>query len=50
MRILIFTFAIITLGATCFGQVAIINDPDGWTNVRALPDATSEVIYQVKNN
>ena len=28
-------------------QVAIINDPDGWTNVRAHPDKSAKVIHKV---
>jgi len=31
-------------------QTAIINDPDGWTNVRQKPDAKSEVIHKIYNN
>lgn len=33
-----------------FGQVAIIQDPDGWTNVRAEPNASSEIILRVNEN
>lgn len=32
------------------GQVAIINDPDGWTNVHKAPDGKSEVIHKVHEN
>ncbi|TRZ45119.1 hypothetical protein [Robertkochia solimangrovi] len=32
------------------GQVAIINDPDGWTNVREAPDGKSEVIHRIYEN
>lgn len=32
------------------GQVAIINDPDGYTNVRAAPGIDADIIYQVKSN
>ncbi len=32
------------------GQVAIINDSDGWTNVRKAPDGKSEVIHKIYKN
>ena len=31
-------------------QLAIINDPDGYTNVRAEPSGKSKIIHQVKEN
>ncbi|MEM7575031.1 MAG: hypothetical protein AAF433_19150 [Bacteroidota bacterium] len=34
-----------------FGQfIATIQDPDGWTNVRAAPDAQAEVIHIIQEN
>ena len=33
-----------------FGQVATIQDPDGWTNVRKSPDGKSEIIQRVYEN
>jgi len=32
------------------GQIAIIYDSDGWTNVREKPDAKSQVIHKVSEN
>lgn len=32
------------------GQTAIINDKDGYTNVRSKPNTKSKVIYQIKTN
>ncbi|BDD00601.1 hypothetical protein [Persicobacter psychrovividus] len=32
------------------GQVAIIKDPDGWTNVRKSPDGKSEILHRVYEN
>lgn len=32
------------------GQVAIIDDKDGYTNVRLKPDTKSEVLYKIKAN
>ena len=32
------------------GQVALINDPDGYTNVREGKNTNAAIIYQVKNN
>tara|TARA_R110002050_G_scaffold158381_1_gene287659 strand:- start:146 stop:820 length:675 start_codon:yes stop_codon:yes gene_type:complete len=33
-----------------FGQLATIQDPDGWTNVRKSPDGKSEIIQRVYEN
>ena len=44
---LIFTFWIVPIIS---GQVAIIQDPDGWANVRKLPNSNAEVVYKIKEN
>ncbi|WP_461633501.1 hypothetical protein [Labilibaculum euxinus] len=41
---------IISTFQIAFGQVATIKDPDGWTNVRKLPDSKSEIIHKVFQN
>lgn len=33
-----------------FGQIATIQDPDGWTNVRKSPDGKAEIIQRVYEN
>ncbi|MEP2279518.1 hypothetical protein [Maribacter sp.] len=49
MKLLI-TFLLLFMAYNTTAQVAIINDKDGFTNVRKVADATSEVIYKLKNN
>jgi hypothetical protein len=31
-------------------QASVINDPDGWTNVRALPNSNSRIVHILKEN
>lgn len=45
---LIFVFLAFTLNS--FGQIAVITDPDGYTNVRKDESSKSEIIYQVKED
>ena len=33
-----------------FGQIAVIKDDDGFTNVRKLPNIDSEIIYKLKDS
>tara|TARA_R110000868_G_scaffold399453_2_gene673200 strand:+ start:2385 stop:3041 length:657 start_codon:yes stop_codon:yes gene_type:complete len=33
-----------------YGQIAVINDSDGFTNVRKLPNSDSEIIYKLKDS
>jgi len=47
--ILTFILTLLTFQITV-GQVATIQDPDGWTNVRKAPDGKSETILKVYEN
>lgn len=47
--VLIFILPVLTFQITV-GQVATIQDPDGWTNVRKAPDGKSETILKVYEN
>lgn len=48
---IVFTIILIVLTyQISFGQVATIQDPDGWTNVRKAPDGNSEIILKVYEN
>ncbi|MBQ4818611.1 hypothetical protein [Aquimarina sp. MMG016] len=47
-KILILTF--IVLCNCSYGQVAIIKDKDGYTNVRKEPNINSKVIYKLKDS
>ena len=46
----IITGVALILAFQTFGQVAIIQDKDGYTNVRKNPGINSEVIYELKEN
>ena len=41
---------ILFIGNLVFGQVAVIKDKDGFTNVRKLPNSKSEIIYKIKDS
>lgn len=41
-------FCLVITSFTAFGQVAIIEDKDGYTNIRQEPYANSKIIYQIK--
>ena len=43
-------FGLVFLAKTTFGQVAIIQDKDGFTNVRNKPSSESEIIYKLIDN
>lgn len=47
--VLTFILTILTIHIS-FGQVAIIHDPDGWTNIRKAPNGQSEIIHKVNEN
>jgi hypothetical protein len=46
--ILLGTIAAFMLSPFCPAQVATIQDPDGWTNVRAEGDGEASVIHQIQ--
>lgn len=50
MKLTISILLIVATFQITFGQVATIKDPDGWTNVRKLPDSKSEIIHKVYQN
>lgn len=43
----LFTFGL-SFNSIC--QVAIINDKDGFTNIRKTPSPTSEIIYKIQKH
>lgn len=45
-----FTLIFLSSILSTFAQVAIINDPDGFTNVRLEPNSNSEIIHVLKEN
>ena len=47
---LLLTFLLVSTVYTSIAQVAIINDKDGFTNVRQEAGETSKVIYKLQNN
>lgn len=47
--VLTFILTVLTFQIS-FGQVATIQDLDGWTNVRKAPDGQSEIIHRVYEN
>lgn len=46
--LLIFLLTIVTLQGQC--QIAIIQDKDGFTNIRLKPNANAEIIYTISKN
>ena len=47
MKHLLIIILTISIFQTSIGQVATIQDPDGWTNIRLKPSIQSEVIHKV---
>jgi len=41
---------VIFLNNLVFGQVAVIQDEDGFTNVRKIPDSKSEITHKIKDS
>lgn len=50
MRIVLSIISILLVIQNLSGQVAIIQDPDGWTNVRKSPNQESEVVHKIYEN
>lgn len=50
MKYAISLLLIIIAFQIAIGQVAIIQDPDGWTNVRKEPNGQSEIIHKIFEN
>ena len=46
----IITIFLLNIGVMSIGQVAIIDDEDGYTIVRSNPDSNSEAIYKLSDN
>ncbi len=46
----ILLITILLLSNWSFGQIAVINDNDGFTNVRKFPNIVSEIIYKLKDS
>ena len=40
----------IIVNSTLFAQICVINDEDGYTNVRKEPDYNSEIIYKLRDS
>ena len=43
-------FILLFLTMNIFSQIGLINDPDGFTNVRKGKTTKSEIIHQIKEN
>lgn len=50
MKVAIFIFLALFASPTLSAQLAIIQDPDGWTNLRKAPAGKSDVILKVYEN
>ncbi|MDX1830378.1 MAG: hypothetical protein R3342_12620 [Lutibacter sp.] len=50
MKNFLIIFSILFFCNLNYGQIAVIKDVDGFTNVRKLPKIDSEVIYKLKNS
>ncbi|WP_210462323.1 hypothetical protein [Rufibacter roseolus] len=50
MKNLLMLIVLLLTSAVAEAQVAIINDKDGFTNVREQPNGQSEIIYRISNN
>jgi hypothetical protein len=50
MRVILLILHLFLFFQSTYAQVAIIQDKDGWTNVRSKPDGNSEIIYRIYTN
>lgn len=46
---IILTFTLIVMISNLFGQVGVINDKDGFTNLREAPNIKSKVLYKIQD-
>lgn len=50
MRQTISTIVFVLTFQSFFGQVATIQDSDGWTNIHKSPNGKSEIIHKIYEN
>ena len=50
MRTLFFSFLLMLSSLKSISQFAVINDADGYTNMRELPDSSSKVLYKIRQS
>ena len=50
MKPVLFVFCLLFTCLSLSAQIAIIDDPDGYTNVRAEPNGKADIIHQIREN
>ena len=50
MKNIITLYFIIFLSITSFSQLAVIQDNDGYTNLRETPDSNSKILYRIPDS